>query len=169
MNDVEQLANTLKNSGLVASMNEALNMAKEMIGTGEKVYNDFQRRSKIMTQKFEELKRQKLGINPKINQKIKLEVKEEVDPREELENKQEKENIVINQETNNEKKEVVEDNSTLNEIMQEEAKNIYEQQDDDNENKAEEKEVKENINIKEVDSSAEANVDISEMFDFTKK
>jgi len=177
MKDVEQLANTLKNSGLVASMNEALNMAKEMIGTGEKVYNDFQKRSEVIAQKSEELKKQKLGIAPKVNQKVKLEIKEESNPNEDSGN--EKENIVINEENN--ENNIIENNATLNEVMQEEAKKIYEEENyekNNDENKTEEKEVRENINIKETNDikesessseHAEANVDITEMFDFTKK
>ncbi len=172
MKDVEQLANTLKNSGLAASMNEALNMAREMIGTGEKVYDDFQKRSEVIAQKSEELKKQKLGIQPEINKEIKLEFKEESNPNENLEG--EKENIVINEENN--ENNIIENDATLNEVMQEEAKKIYEEE--NNENKTEEKKVRENINIKETDNikesessseDAEANVDITEMFDFTKK
>ncbi len=155
----EDLANTLKNSGLAASMNEAMTMAKEMIGTGDKVQEDFQKRSNFITNKIEKIKKEKLEIKkPKIEVregKIKKVIKEEM-----IENAQKKEPFIIKNEyeTPN-KKEVIEDNSTLKDIMEEEAKEVYEKTDKE-----------EDISVKEVNSiEQQPDIDVNEMFDFTKR
>ena len=98
-NRCENLANTLKNSGLAASMNEAMNIAKEIISTGNKVQDDFQKRSEFITNKIEKIKKEKLGIKkPKVKvevheDKIKKEIKEEI-----IENAQKKEPVIIKNE-----------------------------------------------------------------------
>ena len=159
-NRCENLANTLKNSGLAASMNEAMNIAKEIISTGNKVQDDFQKRSEFITNKIEKIKKEKLGIKkPKVKvevheDKIKKEIKEEI-----KENAQKKEPVIIKNEyeTPN-KKEVIENNSTLKEIMEEEAKQVYEKTD------------KEDISVKEVNNiEQQSDIDVNEMFDFTKR
>jgi len=158
-NRYENLANTLKNSGLAASMNEAMNMAKEMIGTGEKVQDDFEKRSNFMTNKVEEMKKEKFGIRrPKIKIEIKNNIKEQV-AKDMVENAQKKEPVIIRNEYETpDKKEIIEDNSTLNEIMEEEAKEVYEETG------------KEDISVREVNNiEQQPDVDVSEMFDFTKR
>ena len=157
-NRYENLANTLKNSGLAASMNEAMNMAKEMIGTGEKVQNDFEKRSNFITNKVEEMKKEKIGIRrPKIKVEIKNDIKEQV-AKDMVENAQKKEPIIIRNEYETPKKKVEENDSTLNEIMEEEAREVYEETG------------KEDISVREVNNiEQQQDVDVSEMFDFTKR
>lgn len=155
---VESLANTLKNSGLAASMTEAVNMAREMIGTGEKVQEDFKIRSEIINQKTQELKEQRLGIvRPEKRKEIKVEIRQK-------EPKIEKESIIIKNESDT-SYEVIENETTLNEIMQEEAEEVYEGKD-------EPEITNEEISVKEINGNeqqAEVSVDISEVFDFTKR
>ena len=149
----EDLANTLKNSGLAASMNEAMSMAKEMIGTGDKVQDDFQKRSNFMTNRVEEMKKEKLGIK-----KPKIDVRENKIKEGMIEKAQKKEPIIIKNEYETPNKEVTEDNSTLKDIMEEEAKEVYEKTD------------KEDISVKEVSSiEQQPDIDVNEMFDFTKR
>ena len=149
----EDLANTLKNSGLAASMNEAMSMAKEMIGTGDKVQDDFQKRSNFMTNRVEEIKKEKIGIK-----KPKIDVRENKIKEGMIEKAQKKEPIIIKNEYETPNKEVTEDNSTLKDIMEEEAKEVYEKTD------------KEDISVKEVSSiEQQPDIDVNEMFDFTKR
>ncbi len=154
----EDLANTLKSSGLAASMNEAMSMAKEMISTGEKVQDDFQKRSDFITNRVEEMKKEKLGIKkPEIKVAIKSYIKEKV-AKDMVENAHKREPIIIKNEYETPKKEVKEDNTTLNEIMQEEAKEIYETTEN-----------KEDISVKEVTNPEQPDINLNDMFDFTKR
>jgi hypothetical protein len=171
----ETIANTLKNSGIAASMSDAIRMAKEMVSTGEKVQEDFQKRSEFMDKKLEQLKSGKTETK-KPEVRVEIENKEakeekienndqEVGEKEEIK-VDDKEDIIINE---NEISNADEEDSSLNEIMQEEAQKVYESK-DKNENEPVSNEAnEEEISVKEVDEQPEANVDLNEMFDFTKR
>ncbi len=169
----EEIANTLKNSGIAASMNDAIRMAKEMVFTEEKVQEDFQKRSDFMDKKREDMKRRKLGIKkPEVIQEKRGKVVEEKkeDIIQDVGEKgvvDRKEPVIINE--NEISNEVEEDDSTLNEIMQEEAQTVYENKDESQDIIEEDSSGNGDISVREMNERTESNVDLNEMFDFTKK
>jgi len=164
----EELSITLKNSGLASSMNEALRMAKEMLGTGDKVQEDFEKRSEFITKKVDEMKKERLGI--KKPKKSELDMYEE-NRKVMIEKAKKEEHLVINIEyetTNKIKKEVAEDETALKNIMEEDAEKIY----DKKESKEQDfsiKEIKTEPIQKTIEPTIESDVDLTEMFDFTKR
>jgi len=164
----EELSITLKNSGLASSMNEALRMAKEMLGTGDKVQEDFEKRSEFITKKVDEMKKERLGI--KKPKKSELDMYEE-NRKVMIEKAKKEEPLVINIEyetPNKIKKEVAEDETALKNIMEEDAEKIY----DKKESKEQDfsiKEIKTEPIQKTIEPTIESDVDLTEMFDFTKR
>ncbi len=155
VNKFEELVNTLKNSGIAASNNDAIRMAKEMMDTEVKVRDDFQRRSEFITNNS--MKKEKIGISNDMNE-CRIDMSGQI-KKEMVERANNKESIVIRSEYEVPKK-ASENETTLRDVMEEKSEAVFK-----------EKEDKEDISVKEMSDadSAEANVNLSNMFDFTKR